>query len=132
MRAHLYVAAVLFLLSGVLLAGAAFSAPILFDSAASSIADGGGKDAVLGATALRATGQAVTLAAGIFALPCLICGAAMLTRRGWVRWPGIALAATALVFFPLGTLAGAYVLWVLLARRFEWWFEAGLEPESGQ
>jgi hypothetical protein len=123
MRAHLYVTAGTFLLAGALLAGAALLAPSLFNEAAEGAAGAGDEEAAIGAAILEITGRAITIAGAALSLPCLICGAGILARRGWSRWIGIPLAAVALVQFPVGTVMGAYLMWVLLATRFEPWFD---------
>ena len=123
MRAHLYITAAIFLLAGALLAGAALLAPSQFKQAADTVAASGDEEAAIGAAVLGITGRAITVAGAVLSLPCLICGAAILARRGWARWIGIPLAAVALVQVPVGTVIGAYLMWVFLATRFEPWFD---------
>jgi len=125
MRAHLYITAAIFLLAGAVLAGAALFAPSQFNQAAETVAASGDEEAAIGAAILNITGRAISWAGAVLSLPCLVCGAAILARRGWSRWIGIPLAAVALVQVPVGTVIGAYLLWVLLATRFEPWFERG-------
>lgn len=123
MRTHLRIAAGLFLLAGAILIFAAVAAPSTFDTFAASVRDSPQDGAELGATALGFTGRLLGILAAVFALPCLACGWGVLTRRKWSRLLGSALAAIAVVQVPVGTVIGAYLLWVLLSKRSEPWFE---------
>jgi hypothetical protein len=125
MRAHLRFTAALFLLAGAFFAVAAVLAPSLFTAAASAIADAGDEGADIGAFVIAYTGRAVAIGGAVLAVPSLVCGWGLLRRRPWSRWLGILLAALAVVQFPVGTMLGGYVLWVLLSERFEGWFETG-------
>ena len=51
---------------------------------------------------------------GIVALPGLAAGYGLLTRKNWGRILAIIVGVLGLMNFPIGTLVGAYTLWVLL------------------
>lgn len=69
------------------------------------------------------TGRFLAIGAAILALPSLVTGWGVWTRRRWARLVGTALAAVLVVQVPVGTVIGAYLLWVLLSRRSEPWFD---------
>jgi hypothetical protein len=62
-------------------------------------------------------------------LPGLITGIGLLKFQPWARIVGIVLAAINLINIPLGTILGAYGLWVLLNKETERLF-AGTPPAS--
>jgi hypothetical protein len=64
-----------------------------------------------------------------FALPGLIAGYGLLTFKPWARIVGIVLSAIGLIYFPFGTVLGAYGLWVLLNKDTERLF-SGTAPFS--
>jgi len=73
---------------------------------------------------LSVTGMSVgALLAGL-ALPGFAAGYGMLARRTWGRVLGIVVAALSLFSFPVGTLIGAYVLFVLLQQSANAYFAA--------
>lgn len=123
MRTHLHLTAALFILAGVFFATAAILAPSLFTAAAAAVAESGDEGADVGAIMVTLTGRVVAIGGAVLALPSLVCGWGILRGKPWARWLGILLAALAVVQVPVGTIAGAYVLWVLLSERFETWFE---------
>lgn len=125
MRTHLLLTATLFLLAGLACGVAAVAAPFLFAAAADAVAAADAEGAALGAALLGLTGRAAALVAAGLAVPCLLCAWGVFRHRPWARWLAIALGAIALVQVPVGTVGGAYVLWVMLSRRFEPWFEGG-------
>lgn len=123
MRVHLRVAASCFLLAGIALAVVAVAAPALFARLALSIRVDDAAEAELAGTALGLTGRFMAIGAAIFVVPALATGWGVWTRRAWARLTGSALAAMLVVQFPAGTVVGAYLLWVLLSRRSEPWFD---------
>jgi hypothetical protein len=66
--------------------------------------------------ALATSGVAVFVVAmlAIMSLPSILTGRGLLNRRPWARIAGIILGILSLPGFPVGTLIGAYALWVLL------------------
>lgn len=47
-------------------------------------------------------------------LPALVAGIGVLARKSWARILGIIVAVFALISFPIGTLIGVYVIFVLM------------------
>ncbi len=50
----------------------------------------------------------------VLGVPGIVAGAGLLARQGWARILAIVVAILSLPNFPLGTVLGAYVLYVLL------------------
>jgi hypothetical protein len=71
---------------------------------------------------LGMTGTAVGLLLAALALPGLIAGYGLLRRRAWARVLALVLSILALAAFPLGTLIGAYAIWVLLQNAASAYF----------
>ncbi len=63
---------------------------------------------------LAAVGTFVALLLAALAIPGLVAGAGLLARKSWARILAIVVAVLSLANFPLGTLIGAYALFVLL------------------
>jgi hypothetical protein len=80
-------------------------------------------DATLGAALVGFTGLGMALVFTLAAIPCLLAGWGLRKRRRWARVLAIIVAAVGLLRFPLGTAFGIYVLWVLLSKRTEEFFE---------
>ena len=62
---------------------------------------------------LGVVGMAVGLLMVALALPGLLAGYGLLTRKPWGRMLAMAVGILGLVNFPLGTAIGVYTLWVL-------------------
>lgn len=69
--------------------------------------------------ALATSGVAVFVVGmmAVMALPSILTGRGLLARRPWARIAGIVLGILSLPGFPVGTLIGAYALWVLFNDR---------------
>ncbi len=110
-RQHIRIAAIVTLASGVL---ALFPAVILVLVAGGLLtagtfgmgSDGGGGLLAGGIVGL------VAIAFAILALPSIFAGFGLMARKPWARVLTIVLAIFALFAFPLGTILGAYQLWV--------------------
>jgi hypothetical protein len=96
----------------------------------------GGTAGIVGATAdpqeaaiaipiLGLAGSTVAMFLGFFSLPGLVTGFGLLTFKPWARVLGIVLSALNLINVGIGTLLGAYGLWVLLNKDAEGLFEGG-------
>jgi hypothetical protein len=55
----------------------------------------------------------------LLALPNLAAGLGLMRRREWGRALTVLLSAVNLLNFPLGTVLGGYILWVLLSEETE-------------
>ena len=67
-------------------------------------------------TAMRITsiiGESIGIFLFITALPGLICGYGLLTKKSWSRIFGIILSCVSLISIPVGTAIGIYGLWTL-------------------
>jgi hypothetical protein len=65
---------------------------------------------------LTIVGASVALLLTLLALPGIIAGYGLLTRRPWGRILAIIVAILGLVNFPIGTAIGIYVIWVLFQQ----------------
>jgi len=59
----------------------------------------------------------------VLSAPGLIGGLALLTRRSWARLYAMVFAVVILFSFPLGTILGAYTLYVLFQPEIRFYFE---------
>jgi len=108
MDKHITVIAVLFLVFGFL---GLMAAAIVFIA----VTGGGllsGDPEALFITSTVATAIAGFL--GLTSLPEIIAGFALLARKKWSRLVSLIVAALGLLKFPIGTLVGIYVIWVML------------------
>jgi hypothetical protein len=81
------------------------------------------QDAAIAIPILGFAGTALAVFLSIFAVPSLITGYGLLHFRQWARIVGIVLSAISLIHVPLGTVIGAYGLWVLLNKETERLFD---------
>jgi hypothetical protein len=72
---------------------------------------------------LAGVGGGVAAVLMILSAPGLIGGIGLLTRRSWARAYAVVLGAVLLLWFPLGTLLGAYTLYVLLQPDTSLYFD---------
>jgi hypothetical protein len=72
---------------------------------------------------LAGLGGAVAAVLLALSTPGLVGGLALLTRRSWARVYTLVFAAVILWWFPLGTILGAYSLYVLLQPETRFYFE---------
>jgi hypothetical protein len=63
---------------------------------------------------LGIVGTAVGLLLVVLGIPGLVAGAGLLARKSWARILAIVVSILGLVNFPIGTVIGAYTLFVLL------------------
>ena len=60
----------------------------------------------------------------ILAVLVIVAGWGLLRMASWARWLAIALAIISLLFFPIGTIIGAIIIWYLLKSNIREAFEA--------
>jgi hypothetical protein len=77
------------------------------------------QDAAIAIPVLGLAGTTLAIMLGIFSLPSLITGYGLLYFKPWARIVGIVLSAVSLINIPIGTVVGAYGLWVLLNKETE-------------
>lgn len=77
------------------------------------------QDAAIAIPVLGFAGTALAAFLALFSLPSLITGYGLLNYKPWARVVGIVLSAISLINIPIGTVVGAYGLWVLLNQETE-------------
>jgi hypothetical protein len=83
----------------------------------------GGDDAAVGATVLGLAGATLFVFWLCVGVPGIITGIGLLKFKRWSRILGIVLSAIRLIQIPIGTIIGAYGLWVLFHKDTEALFE---------
>ena len=63
------------------------------------------------------------LSALALAVLALVAGWGLMRMVGWARWLAFALAIVSLLFFPVGTIIGAVIIWYLLQGEVRESFE---------
>jgi hypothetical protein len=82
-------------------------------------------DAALAVPIIGLAGSIAVMMLLVMGLPGLIAGIGLLRFRPWARILGIVLCAICLIGVPVGTIFGAYGLWVLLTKESERLFTPG-------
>ena len=119
MQTHVKVVAVLFFVFGALAIMFALFSSLLFSVLGGIVGASGGDGAAAGVAILGLAGIAVTALLIIYAVPAILCGWGLLSRKPWARILGIILAAVGLIKVPFGTVFGIYALWVLFNKDTE-------------
>jgi hypothetical protein len=126
MTTHVKVLGVLYLaVGGLMLVLALFLAVTMGGVAGIVGATAEPEDAAIAIPVLGFAGTALAAFFALFALPSLITGYGILNFKPWARIVGIVLSAISLIFVPVGTIIGAYGLWVLLNKNTEQLFNTG-------
>lgn len=60
----------------------------------------------------------------VLAVLAIVAGWGLLRMASWARWLAFALAIISLLFFPIGTIIGAIIIWYLLKEDVREAFEA--------
>lgn len=125
MRTHVKVLAGLFIVFGAFYLLAAFGIMAIFGGAAGIVGVAAeGDEAAIAVPIIGLTGSLVTIFLLVLAVPGLVVGFGLLSMRPWARIAGIVLSALNLIHIPIGTILGAYGLWVLLQKETEHIFES--------
>jgi hypothetical protein len=120
MQTHVKVLAVLFIVFSAFGVLAALALMLVFGGAAGIVgasADAGDAAVAVPLIGIAGTGLVIFLLA--LSLPGLIAGYGLLNQKPWSRILGIVLCAINLINIPIGTIFGAYGLWVLLNKETE-------------
>jgi hypothetical protein len=126
MQTHVKVLGVIYLaLGGLLLVLALFLAVTVGGVAGIIGVSADPEDAAIAIPVLGLAGTALAAFFGLFGLPSLIVGYGLINYRPWARVVGIVLSAISLINIPIGTIVGAYALWVLLNKETERLFSTG-------
>ena len=112
------------ILHSIFLAIGAFAVSILFGIGAVS----GDGEAM---TVLTLVALGVGALMGLLALPGIAAGYGLLKRRPWGRVLAIVIAALNLFNFPVGTILGLYVMWVLFQNSAADYFTESSHPVYG-
>src|SRR3954471_21247047 len=96
----------------------------VFGGAAGIVGATGDADARIAVPIIGLTGMALVGLITIISLPSLLVGVGLLKFRGWARIAAIVLSIVMLVMVPIGTIVGAYGLWVLFSKDTERLFTA--------
>lgn len=124
MQTHVKVLGVLYLVvSGVCLVMALFLLLVMGGAAGIVGAAADPQDAAIAIPILGIAGSALAIFLGAFSLPGLVTGYGLLNYKPWARVLGIVLSALNLINIPVGTILGAYGLWVLLSKDTERLFD---------
>jgi hypothetical protein len=120
MQTHVKVLGVIYLaVGGLMLLGALFLLITMGGVAGIVGASADPEDAAIAIPVLGFAGTALALFLGVFALPSLVTGYGLINYKPWARIVGIILSAISLINIPIGTIIGAYGLWVLLNKDTE-------------
>jgi hypothetical protein len=120
MQTHVKVLGVIYLaVGGLMLLGALFLLLTMGGVAGIVGASADPEDAAIAIPVLGFAGTALALFLGVFALPSLVTGYGLINYKAWARIVGIILSAISLINIPIGTIIGAYGLWVLLNKDTE-------------
>jgi hypothetical protein len=116
METHVRVLAVVYLVFSALGTLAALMVAAVFGVAGVATAAGApGRDAAIALPIIGLTGSALCLFLLAVSLPGLAAGIGLLRYKPWARVLTIVLSALNLLNFPLGTIVGAYGLYVMLS-----------------
>jgi hypothetical protein len=121
MKQHVSILGILYIAFGALGILAAIAVLVLLGGAAGiagMVADQD-PDAAVAAPILGVLGVVLFGLISLLSIPGLAAGVGLLNFRAWARVLGLILSALNLLNFPLGTLLGAYGLWVLLNKDTE-------------
>jgi len=121
---HVKVVAVIFIVFGILGVMGAFFSSVIFGVLATIAGASHDEGSGLGMAVLGLTGMALTILLLVISIPGIVCGWGLLRLRPWSRILGIILAAISLVRFPIGTVFGAYALYILFQKETEGLFAA--------
>lgn len=127
MTTHVKVLGVLYIVLSGLGVCAALFLGLVFGTAGGVVAANADADAAVALPIIGLAGTALVIFLLAISLPGLITGIGLLKFQPWARIVGIVLAAINLINIPLGTILGAYGLWVLLNKETERLF-SGVPP----
>lgn len=131
MREHVTILGVLYVVLGGLGFLIAITALLLFGGLAGVVGLVAREepDALVAVPILGGLGVILFLVFVALAIPGIVTGLGLLKLKPWARFLGIVLSVLNLLNVPLGTLVGAYGLWVLLSPEGEALFGPS-SPES--
>src|SRR6476659_460905 len=117
MATHVKVLGVVFIVLGALGILAAFVVASVFSVAGiATAAAGAGDDSAIALPIIGLAGTALSVFLVAMSVPGFVAGIGLLNFKPWARPLAIVLSALNLINLPLGTIAGAYGLYVLLSE----------------
>jgi hypothetical protein len=119
MATHVKVLGVLYIVLSALGVCAALFFGLAVGAASGIVAANADADAVRALPIIGLAGTTLVIFLLAVSLPGLITGIGLLKFKPWARIVGIVLAAINLINIPIGTILGAYGLWVLLNKETE-------------
>ena len=120
MQTHVKVLAVLFIVLSAFGVLGALALMAVFGGAAGIVgAAADSEGAAIALPIIGITGTLLTIFLLVLSLPGLIAGFGLLSFKPWARILSIVLCALHLINIPIGTIFGAYGLWVLLSKDSE-------------
>jgi hypothetical protein len=125
MQGHVKALGIIFLICGGLGLLAAVAFLLFFGGLAGVASTQGGDEGAVGGLALGALGGFLFLIIAVMCLPSLLAGWGLLNFKEWARILAIVISALNLLGFPIGTILGAYGLWVLLNKDTAPLFQKG-------
>lgn len=121
MKQHVSILGVLYIVFGCLGILAALAFLLLFGGAAGIVGMVAREepDAAVAVPILGGIAVVVSAVLAVLSIPGLVVGIGLTKFRRWARVGGLVLSVLNLLNFPLGTVLGAYGLWVLLSKDTE-------------
>ena len=119
MQTHVKVLGVLNIVFGGLGLLTALMLAVVFAGVATVVGIDGDADAAVAIPIIGLTGMATVSFLAVWSLPGVIIGIGLVRLRPWARVAGIVVSILGLIVFPVGTLLGAYGLWVLFSKDTE-------------
>lgn len=106
---------------------------LVFGGAASVLGTAGDRDAAaIAIPVIGIIGTGIAMFILAISVPGIVVGIGLLRFRPWARVLGLILSSLLLIHVPLGTVVGAYGLWVLLTADTERLFRTQTSGASGQ
>jgi hypothetical protein len=117
MQDHVKILAVIHIVFGALGLIGALVVLLVFGGIATFVGAQAGADARIAVPIVGAVGGVIALFILAISIPGIIAGIGLLRFREWARVLGIVISALDLLHVPIGTIVGAYGLWVLLNNQ---------------
>lgn len=124
MQGHVKALAIIYIICGSLGLLVALGFLLFFGGLAGVATTQGGEEGAAGGLALGAIGGFLFVLIAILCVPSILAGWGLLNFKPWARILTIVLSALNLFNIPIGTILGAYGLWVLLNKESEPLFQS--------
>jgi hypothetical protein len=131
MQDHVKILAVIHIVFGALGLIGALVVLLVFGGIATFVGAQADADARIAVPIVGAVGGIIALFILAVSIPGIIAGVGLLRFRDWARVLGIVISALDLLHVPIGTLVGAYGLWVLLNNQTVALFQSAASANYG-